>query len=280
MATIVKLFKEDFPRISSLLNQFSSTHVSTDQFEKIFSYNWPRSESHGGLGIEEDGKIVGFAGHIFCNREILGQQKKFLNLSTWIVLDKFRHEAISLVLQIREYHDYVITIFTPSQQVYEIFTALGFKAFETNYIALPVRPINTGSVRIVTDPIEIRSHLNQFDLTLMQHHCSYKLGYFFFEHEGQHCFGIYHRAFHIRMKAARILYISNPELFAACAASVIFAVWQSSKALWMLIDRRLLCGEKIRLSITRTYRRPLLARSEDLPPELIDGLYSERVFFG
>jgi hypothetical protein len=76
-------------------------------------------------------------------------------------------------------------------------------------------------------------------------------------------------------RLAVILYLSEPDVFRACAASAAFKLCRRLGVPALFADERWVGGARIPLSVTRPLDRPKVFRSDAVAGGDLDGLYSE-----
>ena len=131
----------------------------------LFDLPWPVDEPGRGWALWDGPRPVGFLGAIPSRRTIAGRERRFVNLSSWIVEEAFRPESFKLVLPALADRARTIVNLSPSETASEIFTRLGFVPLETEQVLVPLlsNPFDLWprpGVSVATRPDAVRALLD------------------------------------------------------------------------------------------------------------------------
>lgn len=65
-----------FEEIHQLLLDFNNSDITKDDWRNLFSHSWKGDDDQYGYVLVDGGKIVGFLGTIFSEREVDGTDRK------------------------------------------------------------------------------------------------------------------------------------------------------------------------------------------------------------
>src|SRR5262245_6490969 len=141
MATVRPARPEDFPAVLPLLESFGQDTMRPDDWRRmLFEPPWPVVEPARGFLLEDGGEAVGFLGTIFSTRVVREVERRFVNLSSWIVRPSHRASSMQLVLPVLALKGYTIVNLSASETAHEIFRKLGFRTLEERQVLCPPVP--------------------------------------------------------------------------------------------------------------------------------------------
>jgi hypothetical protein len=278
---LVKAEPSLFSRVyRDLLREFAPA-IGENRWRKLFEWPWPNPESHVGYAlIEDDGRVVGYAGTIFSNRVAGGRTHRMCNISTWVVKDSHRSAAMSLIMPILLRRELTITNLTPTSGVGEIFTRLGFRVLESHDRIILPRPWwflgRDRGVRVSRGAAEVEAVLSAAQTPVLRDHASLCEHLVASTPNGDECYLIFSRARRWKSPAARIHYISSVSAFVRTLPTLQAAFVRMGLPI-LVCDDRLLNGAPVPLSRRVPIPHPRLLRSPDFEPSEISNLYSELV---
>ena len=267
-----------FSRFYPLLREVNPTLTEAEWYG-VFNHRWHREKQFCGYGLFDEAEIVGFLGLIFSQRIINGQREDFCNLSTWIVREAYRGHSIALMLALRKLKNCTITDLSPTEGVIAISKRLGFKELDRQIEILPYIWGGIGKhIKITTDIWEIQSRLEAAEQKLLQDHQSYaRCHHLLAEAEGQSCYLIFTLVKNTKVSYSYIQYLGNAKFFARYSLAIRRAIAQISQTFLILVDTRLLQGEKLPLRFNLPIEICRLYKSSSVKPQEIDNLYSELI---
>ena len=272
---------EAFDEIYPLLREFPTERMTKEDWRRmLFSAPWSDNPQRG-FALYADGKPVGFIGTIFSKRRIAGRVEPVCSLSSWIMLPDYRSEVLKLLMPILKLTDHSILNPTPSPAAYGIFSQLGFVPLESERLILPPVPgfrdtAGTLSGTFTTSKADLERQLTGEEATLYEHHSWCAAARHVLLHRGQRqCYVVATSIRKKRLPFAEIQYASDWNLFWDLRVLAHAALFPSTRAVALFVDKRFADGRKPPLSVT--WRCPRLYRPahKGIEPRMIDGLYSE-----
>jgi hypothetical protein len=286
MASLRQAKRDDSVAILPLLARFNNPGVCLEDFLHLFVDNSRCGFDFVGYMLEEQGKPVGFLAYTFSQRTIRGNLELLCNISNWIVLEKYRHQSLSLLMPALRLPGVTITIFTPSPDVLAICYKLGFKDLPAKQrIVLPVPPLRWGAqhVNIITNASEIRKRATPEQLRLMDDHSLPHHRYVLVDSPQGGCLLILNRVHkrvfgNLKLPFVRIHHISDAELCLRSISQVVALCARQFGVVGAIVEDRYLLGRPVPFSFDRPGPTNVAAfRSSTLSANDIDGLYSELV---
>lgn len=282
MSIVRKVRPGDFDEVySNLLSTLLNKHLTKQMWMPLFRDNWGFGNDQLGYVLEDNGKIVGYAGTIVSRREINGKLENFCNGTSWAVLPEYRSESLNLIFPLLELKDYTILNLTPNEVAYKLYSKLNFKHLESTLLVFPQIPNPfklLSGCRVVTDTARLERELNKDDLKVYQDFKIFKktrfIGLQTRKNGPLSCIML--KKIWIRgLPFASIQYIGDLGHFLSCIDAVkLWCAWNLCTVA-LLMEKRFAKGKKLPFCLHWKMKRPSLYRSNSLAPEDIDLLYTE-----
>jgi len=277
MVTVRKATAEDFERVVPLLLEFKSPYIRKNRWNQLFVDHWGENHSHFGYVMMDGDEAVGFLGLLCSRRKAGGRERRFCNLTSWIVREPYRGRSLFLLLPVLKEPDTALVDLTPSAEVYALLRKAGFRDFETRRRILFPVPAGGPDCSVRFDPAVLESSLDSGSLRIYRDHQFPGCRHALVESEGGRCYVLLNRM--VRRKKPYFLavveHLSDRGVFANCAGRAASRICLHLQVLALFVDERLMAGANVPLSVTQTLSRPRVYRSDTLGPEDMDGLYSE-----
>ncbi len=281
MISIERIDVSFFNRIYPLFRDLHDPNLTEDDWRTIFKNIWEKDETYCGYGLFDDGKIVGFIGLIFSEREIEGKTEPFCNITSWIVKEQYRNQSLPLVLKVLKLKNHTLTDLSPTNVVVSVLKRFGFKDLDSEVKILLPWGISgrrcLANVEITGDEGLIKEALKDNDLKLFHDHKPYKCNHLVAQDRSGYCYIIYTTVKHTRFPYCHIQYISNPELFSKYSSRIISAIAKYGQTRIVTVDSRLVKDIKFPFCSMLSIGIARLYKSVNLKPDKIDNLYSEFV---
>lgn len=279
MADLVRVDRSHFPQLLPLLKGFRNKRISDAMWERLFIRTWAGNEDYTGYALREGERFVGFLGLVF-SRQLLpdGRTANFCNLSSWIVEEPYRNQAVAMVLPLFRLKDCTITNLTPADSAFAVFSKLGFRVLDAGVrVLLPLPGRKKKGVTVTTDKAAIAARLGGTLQTIAADHAPYECGQLLLESPQGACLVLHKKRRYAGIAFTHILYVSDPQLFAACLENVRLRFCRLNRTPLTMIDTRFCPGGRLARSFFKSFPNPLLYKSGTLTPEQIPDSYSEIV---
>jgi hypothetical protein len=274
---------EAFGEIYPLLREFPTPRMTSEDWRRmLFSAPWSDNPQRG-YALYADGRAVGFIATIFSKRRIAGRVEPICNLSSWIMLPDYRSDVLKLLMPILKLRDHSILNPTPSPAAHGIFSQLGFVPLETERLILPPVPgfhdtAGTLSGSFTTSKGDLEQQLTGEERTIFQHHSWCAAARHVLLRRGDRACYLVATPVHKKgLPFAEIQYASDWNLFWELRLLGHAALFPTTRAVALLVDRRFAGGQRLPLSISWRCARLYRPAHKGIEPRMIDGLYSEMV---
>jgi hypothetical protein len=278
MATVKKVFLEDFDLIYPLLKQLNNSHIKKDQWKRLLINHWSTKEDYFGYFLVEKNKAVGFLGLIFSTFIANHTEYNFCNFTSWVVDKRHRNESIKLLLPVLKMKNFTLTSHTMSSDTYFIFKKLGFSDLEDTLVIIPPLPDFqkfSGESRVTINSNMIPSFLSEKDLKIYNDHSSLDANFILAQTKQSYSLMIVSRSIKKNLPFAHLHYISNLDVFLECIHKIRLKVCIHLKTVALLVDKRYLNGIRIPKTWEYLLPHPRLYKSDHLTKNDITTLYSE-----
>jgi hypothetical protein len=284
MVTVVEARAENFEPICDYLRREGSPKITRAMWRGLLDQRWQAPERHFGHALMAEGKVVGFLGYLFSVQVIDGKERRFCNVSTFVVDPEHRNQSLRLVAPLAALRDHTLVNVTPSPDAYKIFKALGWKHLETGITALlpvvdPLRVALARGAKVVFDEREIARRLSGDAARVFADHRGLPVAHMLLETPAAQSYVLATRRSYRNVPFAHVQYVSDPELLARASDAARLALMAKLRAPLVLIDRRLQRGARFPRAMARAYPSPLLYRSRELAPSRISNAYTELTVF-
>jgi hypothetical protein len=220
-----------------------------------------------------------------------GRERRFCNLSSWIVRPAQRAAALQLVLPVLALKDYTIVNFTASAAAHEIFSRLGFVPLETAQHLVPWLPrsgelLRWPASRSLTDPAAMRTALDDAGRRVLDDHLGTHAAQVMITAGARRCHVVAVRSpWKGRWRLAHVVYASDWPLLLQHPARVNAALFRACGTVGLRLEARHVAAAGVAIAglppftRTRALASPTLYRpaAPEVTPADVDGLYSELV---
>jgi GNAT superfamily N-acetyltransferase len=261
---------EDRESAVELLHTHMSAKIPRERWALLFDYSWRPSDAPDcGRILEEGGRMVGYLGATYVDREIGGRSVRICNMSSWYLLRPYRGQGYgrAMALDLTSDPDVTYTDLTATPQVHAMLLAhAGFEILDEARWILRRPPRGAPAIELT----ELTSPAPP-----LGHHLGFKdLRMFRAEGPGGSC------AFALQVKKKgegiayhQLLHARPPDYVARHAAGIAAALLKDEVSV-LAIDRRF-APEAPDGAEIEPIAQPRLYKSRRLRPEQIDNLYNE-----
>jgi hypothetical protein len=269
----------DIPAVARFLHEHLNARVPTTAWEQAMQVPWKvAAPNHGFLLRDEHGEVVGANLAFYSERTIGGRLRRFCNLGAWCVLPQHRFHSLKLVRALLAQQGYEFTDLSPSGNVVQMNTRLGFAFLDTATAVAPNLPWpgRPGAGRVSADPAVIEDTLTGDDLQIYRDHAdAAATRHVVLLHGDRYCYVIFRTDRRRNLPLfASILYVSAPEVFRAMHRRFQSHLLLRHGIPALLAEPRI-TGHRPPLSRMLANPRRKMYRSADLTDRDIDDLYSE-----
>jgi hypothetical protein len=280
LPTIAPIRDEDLSEFCRFLSAHLSRERSPEAWAKAFTQAWCGSKPNNGFLLRHEGRIVGGIGAIYAERRIRGRIERFCNITSWCVLDEFRAQSMRLALALTDQPGFHFTDLTPTEVVSRTLQFLKFRPMDERQFVWPNPPwpfAAPGGVRVITAEDRIRDALPPDDVQAYEDHRHLPwLQHAAVGRPGAACYVVWKRTQWKGLPGARILALSDPELFPHYRLAFGSHLLVRHGLSYTRVESRLL-SRRPPGSIEQSGYRHKVFRSETLTASDMSNLYSELV---
>lgn len=291
MSVIIrKALSNDMFPVCKLLREstLNSSWIGVNVRKRMFQDPWVGGEDYFGYVMQDGDDIVGFLGLLFTKQPVNGPDERFCELHSWYVKEAYRKESLKLLLPALSMRKVTLLNYTPTHDVYEISKKFGFVDMETDLLLIYPLP-NLLNVRwryrLETDSCAVQGWLTDKDKVIFHDHLALECRHLVIvdSKSGRSCYLIVKKMSRRWFEPfGRILYVSDPELFANTIDSWRIKLCSLMGVQCLVINAAELSSYKISLSrqIKREVPSLIKTKSELLVPERMKPIYSLPLLIG
>ncbi len=251
------------------------------RYRRYLDYSWLAHKPDLGVLLEDEGRIRGFIGAIYSERRVGGEMRRFCNLTSIAVHERYRKHTLQLFNSLLARKDLTFTCYSANEQVAKILDFFRFERCAGDKVMVaPVSGLGAlrrlRRARVVTRPDALDSELEDDQRAIARDHRAYRCGQLLVVDGPRRCFVVTVRRGRGFRAFADVLHASDPEMLAEHLPWIHGTLFRVHGTVLTGIDRRWLPR---RPAPSFTYRklRPIYARSSTVRIDQVDALYSELV---
>lgn len=271
MSAVVRAARpEDRDAVIELLHRRMNAKIPRERWALLFDYPWrPADAPDCGRVLEDRGRIVGFLGATYVDRQIAGETVRVCNMSSWYLLRAYRGRGHGRAMALSLTSDPAVTFtdLTATPQVQAMLIAhAGFAVLDAErWILGRAQTVCAATVVEEREPASppLAHHSGFRDLRIVRA----KIG-------SDACT----LALQVKLKGAdvayhQLLYVDEPVVLVRHAAAIANALLPDGASV-LAIDRRLVPGRPAGATL-EPIPQPRLYKSRRLRRDQIDNLYNE-----
>src|SRR6516165_1693037 len=258
--------------------------IAADGWRPLCTTNWLPDYPRGFV-LTDGGRIVGYVGTIYVQREINGKTGIFCNFSSSCISPPYRGRGLAATLRAAAVRDERITYtaFTPAPVTQRVQKALGFAILDRHLLLFPpglnAETLWRSRVDIDVNNRTVRASLGQAERQIYDDHAPYDCLHMTARDAGGTAYlvvKVRRRLRRVRsagIPVSQILYCSAPDVLARNLERIKLAIMRQQKTFGIAMNERLFP------KAPRAIRRKDIAqyRSAVFTPNELDLLYSEFV---
>ncbi|HXB84783.1 GNAT family N-acetyltransferase [Mycobacterium sp.] len=275
----------DGAEICDLLKHcFGRSGAAADGFPRLCTTNWLADNPTRGFVLTDGGRIVGYCGTIYSQREINGKTGIVCNFSSYCVAPAYRGRGLAATLVAAAVRDEHITYtsHTPAPPTQRVLEDLGFAILERHVLLFPpglnAETLWQSRVDIDVNDRTVRASLGQAERRIYDDHAPYDCLHMTARDARGTAYLVVKRrlprvAWWQRFPFSQILYCSAPDVLARNLERIKLAIMWQQKTFGIAMNERLFpkAPRAIRKKDIAQYRSP------GFTPNELDLLYSEFV---
>ena len=266
----------DIETVCRLLHEQMNRRLLPERWRRITSYGWLEHKPDFGRVVDDGGRIVGFVGSVYADREIAGRRERVVSMSSWYLDKAYRGQGLGFELMGSATADdcMTYTMITVSPRNLAMLPKLGYRILDHDRHVWSASGRPAAGLEIEQDVARILARVDPTQRRMLQDHAGLPVHPVLISAGDGSCLAV----FSVKKKGEDVTYfdamhLSDPEFFAAHAQAIADTLLPPGKAV-LAVDRRLLAGHKAdgtveSIPVARYYKSQRLAPSE------VDNLYSE-----
>lgn len=271
MSAVVRAARPgDREEVTELLHRRMNAKIPRERWALLFDYPWrPADAPDCGRVLEDRGRIVGFLGATYVDRQIAGEAVRVCNMSSWYLLSEYRGRGHGRAMALSLTSDPAVTFtdLTATPQVQAMLIAhAGFAVLDAErWVLARAETVPPATAVEEGEPasLSLAHHSGLRDLRIVRA----KIG-------SEDCT----LALQVKLKGAdvayhQLLYVDEPVVLVRHAAAIANTILPEGAAV-LAIDRRLVPEQPAGATL-EPIPQPRLYKSRRLRADQIDNLYNE-----
>jgi len=266
----------DIETVCRLLHEQMNRRLLPERWRRITTYGWLQDKPDFGRVADDGGRIVGFVGSVYADREIAGRRERVVSMSSWYLDKAYRGQGLGFELMGSATADdsATYTMITVSPRNLAMLPKLGYRILDHDRHVWSASGRPVAGLDIEQDVGRILERIDASQQLMLRDHAGLPVRPVLISTRDGSCLAV----FSVKMKGEDVTYfdalhLSDPCFFAAHAQSIAYSLLPPGKAV-LAVDRRLLAGHKADgavepIPVARYYKSQRLAPSE------VDNMYSE-----
>lgn len=268
---------EDVQVVGDFLHRHLNSRLSGEQWARSAMPTWSVDAPNHGFLLRQGGDVVGVYLAFYSERVVDGTTRKVCNLAAWCVLEEHRAHGVRLARAMLRQKGYDFVDLSPSGNVVDLNTRLGFEFLDTSTSLVPNVPLpSRRDVRVLTRPMDIERALSDDEVAVYRDHRYARAAWHFVVQVGdESCYVVARRDRRKRMPVfATLLHVSDPAVLARAGHAPYRHLLLRHRTLVTFAEHRV-AGRPPRMSRPQRAPRRRMFRSQRTPATEIDYLYSE-----
>jgi hypothetical protein len=278
---ILPVHRSDLQAVERFLTREWTGEVEEPGCKTVRERNWMPGNERFGLRLVADGEIVGYLGASYSLRPVNGTLEPFCAIAPWFVKEGYRTQSLRMLFKLLEQQDMTYVNYTPSRDMFKLFTGLGFKALDQVKVLMPpllnVDRLRPWRSRLLTRPAEVRAALEGDAARIFDDHVHTMCLQIAIVAGGRVCYLAAGRRVLRGLRFAEILHVGEPALLAPQFERIVWLLCRHFGAVGVAADERLIAGAKLR-GFRYKLRSPGVFKSTRVRREDIDNMWSELAY--
>ena len=88
----------DIDAVCRLLHEQMNRRLLPERWQRITTYGWLAEKPDFGRVVDDGGRVVGFVGSVYADREIAGRRERVVSMSSWYLDKAYRGQGLGFEL--------------------------------------------------------------------------------------------------------------------------------------------------------------------------------------
>lgn len=264
--------ERDIEAVTALLHEHMNRKIPPERWRRLMVYPWRPVDVELGWLVESHGRVVGFMGTIYSDRQVRGKTQRFCDLSSWYLLADYRGDGTGdrLLQAGMALPNVIYQTMTARRATGRKIRALGFSILDDTRSLFRARKASQ-ALAVERNATAVRMKLTPSDRSIFDEHADFGLHHAWLD---EHVWLVWQRklkgdavAYH------EMLHCSDPAFLAAKAQQVADTIVEGENGV-LAVDSRWMIGANDKGTVEQI-PLPRWFRGDGAEPQEIDHLYSE-----
>jgi len=265
----------DIDAVCCLLHEQMNRRLPPERWRRITTYGWLAQKPDFGRVVDDGGKVVGFVGSVYADREIAGRRERVVSMSSWYLDKAYRGQGLGfeLMRSATEDDEASYTMITVSPRNLAMLPRLGYRLLDHDRRVWSASGSPADGLAVEQAPERILEKVDAAQRRMLQDHLGLPVHPVLISATDGQCLAV----FSVKKKGDDVTYfdvlhLSDGAFFARHAQAIADGLLPPGKSL-LAADTRLLSGASGGavevMPVARYYK------SKRLAPGEVDNMYSE-----
>jgi GNAT superfamily N-acetyltransferase len=159
----------DIDAVCALLHEKMNAKIAVERWRRLMTYEWLAEKPDFGRVVEAGGKILGYVGMVYADRDIEGRRERVVNICAWYLDKSLRGAGLGTKMMANATADPAISydIMTSSKNTLTILDAVGYRVLDDHRYVWRKAATATPGLTILDDPAAIRAEVGPGEARLL-----------------------------------------------------------------------------------------------------------------
>jgi len=236
------IFKDEEKHVYVLKFLKNQKFINSEEVLEILKINFDQKKPIGYVLVNNEKKIVGFLGTIFCIRPIKDQLVEHCYLHSWVVSEKHRLEAFKLIIPIIKKNIFLST-YSPIKSLEGLYKKLGFveaQFFSKFVLSFSFFNFKKNNTHMNEEKTFYEQYIKEDEKILLKDHAltdTKKIFMYFDNNKNDNIFIIVKKKFkNFLFPILEILYVSNLKKFKSHEEKIGFELFKKFKTIFFKVN--------------------------------------------
>jgi hypothetical protein len=236
------IFKDEEKHVYVLKFLKNQKFINSEEVLEILKINFDQKKPIGYVLVNNEKKIVGFLGTIFCIRPIKDQLVEHCYLHSWVVSEKHRLEAFKLIIPIIKKNIFLST-YSPIKSLEGLYKKLGFveaQFFSKFVLSFSFFNFKKNNIHMNEEKTFYEQYIKEDEKILLKDHAltdTKKIFMYFDNNKNDNIFIIVKKKFkNFLFPILEILYVSNLKKFKSHEEKIGFELFKKFKTIFFKVN--------------------------------------------
>jgi GNAT superfamily N-acetyltransferase len=152
----------DIDAVCALLHDKMNSKIAPERWRRLMTYAWLADKPDLGRVVEVDGRILGYVGMVYADRDIGGRRERIVNICAWYLDKSLRGAGLGTEMMAEATADPARSydIMTSSKNTLKILDAVGYRVLDDHRYVWRKAGVTAGGLTVERDPAAIRARVS------------------------------------------------------------------------------------------------------------------------